>query len=202
MPDAPPGGKRIGRLRIALTALAIIVAATGIYIFLSPQQEATRWRIVGIARSLGRLVGRKDRDRKPIGVIVREIEQGDEARKAQAIVLCRELTGAELAQVFPHLIRAMKDESEMVRNAAATVIGDLSERLSGEAPVAEKALSALLEDPSPALRAGGRNPWEPSPRAVGSTPPQLDSSRAWTTRSKTSAPTRPKPCSSIARDPN
>ena len=106
-----------------------------------------------MARGLGRLVGLEDRARKPIGVIVREIEQGDEARRAQAIVLCRELTGAELAQVFPHLIRAMKDESEMVRNAAATVVGDLSQRFSGEAPVAEEALTALLDDPSPALRA-------------------------------------------------
>ncbi len=152
MPEAPPGGKRIGRFRVALTAAAIVAATTGIYIFLSPQQEETRSRLVGMARGLGRLVGREDRARKPIGVIVREIEQGDEARKAQAIVLCRELTGAELAQMFPHLIRAMKDESEVVRNAAATLVGDLSERFSGEAPAAEKALSALLDDPSPALR--------------------------------------------------
>ena len=55
--------------------------------------------------------------------------------------------------MFPHLIRAMKDESETVRNAAASVVGDLSERFSGEAPVAEKALTALLDDRSPALRA-------------------------------------------------
>jgi hypothetical protein len=41
----------------------------------------------------------------------------------------------------------------MVRNAAATVVGDLSQRFSGEAPVAEEALTALLDDPSPALRA-------------------------------------------------
>jgi HEAT repeat protein len=47
----------------------------------------------------------------------------------------------------------MKDESEKVRNAAASVVGDLSQRLSGEAPVAEEALTALLDDPSPALRA-------------------------------------------------
>ena len=153
MPDAPDGGKRIGRVWVALTALAIIAAAIGIYIFLSPQQDGTRWRIVQMARVLGRLVGLEDRARKPIGVIVREIEQGDEARRAQTIFLCHELTGAELAQAFPHLVRAMKDESEMVRNAAATVVGDLSERLSGEAPVAEKALTALLDDPSPALRA-------------------------------------------------
>ena len=153
MPDAPDGGKRIGRVWVALTALAIIAAAIGIYIFLSPQQDGTRWRIVRMARGLGRLVGLEDRARKPIGVIVREIEQGDEARRVQAIFLCHELTEAELAQVFPHLIRAMKDESEMVRNAAATVVGDLSQRFSGEAPVAEEALTALLDDPSPALRA-------------------------------------------------
>ena len=55
--------------------------------------------------------------------------------------------------MFPPLVRAMKDESENVRNAAATVVGDLSERISGEAPVAEKALTALLDDRSPAIRA-------------------------------------------------
>ena len=71
----------------------------------------------------------------------------------QTILLSSELTEAELAQVLPHLIRAVKDESEMVRNAAATVVGDLSQRLSGEALVAEEALTALLDDPSPALRA-------------------------------------------------
>jgi HEAT repeat protein len=99
-------------------------------------------------------VGQEDRARKPIGVIVREIDQGDASQKAQTISLLRyELTGAELAQVFPHLIRAMKDDSEMVRNAAATVLGDLSRHTSGEAPIAEEALSALLDDRSPALRA-------------------------------------------------
>jgi HEAT repeat protein len=152
MPDAPDGGKKIGRAQVGLAAIAII-AAIGIYIFVSPQQDDTRTRIVQMAQGLRRLVGQNDRARKPIGVIAREFEQGDEARKAQTIALLHELTGAELAQVFPHLIRAMKDESEMVRNAAATAVGDLSERLSGEAPVAEKALSALLDDPSAALRA-------------------------------------------------
>jgi HEAT repeat protein len=126
----------------------------GIYIFLSPQQDGARGRIVRMARVLGRLVGLEDRARIPIAVIIREIEQGDEAQRAQTIALLRnDSTGAELAQVFPHLIRAMKDESEMVRNAAATVVGDLSQRFSGEAPAAEEALTALLDDPSPAIRA-------------------------------------------------
>ena len=106
-----------------------------------------------MARGLGRLVGLEDRARKPIKDIVREIEQGDEAQRGRPSSSCYELTGDELAQVFPHLIRAMKDESEMVRNAAATVVGQLSQRLSGEAPVAEAALTALLDDPSPQLRA-------------------------------------------------
>ena len=152
MPGASDGGKRVGKVRVALIALAIIAAAIGIYIFLSPQQDGTRWRIVRMARAVGRLVGQQDRASKPIGVIVQEIEQGDEARKAQAIVGCHELTGAEVAQVFPHLIRAMKDKSEIVRNAAATVVGDLSQRFSGVAPLAEEALTALLDDPSPELR--------------------------------------------------
>ncbi len=153
MSGAPDGGKRIGRVRVALTALAVIAVPIGIYIFLSPQQDGTRARIIRMAHDLGRLFGLDDRARKPIEVIVRGIDEGDEARRVQFILVSFELTGAELAQVFPHLIRAMKDESEPVRNAAATVVGDLSQRFSGEAPVAEEALTALLDDPSPALRA-------------------------------------------------
>ena len=37
---------------------------------------------------------------------------------------------ADFAQVFPNLIRAMKDESEMVREAAAFVVGNSIFRLS------------------------------------------------------------------------
>jgi HEAT repeat protein len=153
MPDAPDGGQRTSRVSVALTALAIIAAAVGFYVFVSPQQEDARWRIVRMARGLRGLLRQDDRARKPIGVIIQEIEQGDEPRRVETISRSSELTVAELAQVFPHLIRAMKDQSEMVRNAAATVVGDLSERFSGEAPVAEEALTALLDDPSPALRA-------------------------------------------------
>ncbi len=153
MPDAPAGGKRIGKVWVILTAWAVFAIAIGLYIFLSPQQVGTRSRIVRLARSLGRLVGLEDRPRKPIAVIIGDIDRGDEARKAQAIFLSSELTDAELAQVFPHLLRAMKDELDGVRNAAATVVGDLSPRLSREAPVVEAALTALLDDPSPALRA-------------------------------------------------
>lgn len=201
MPDAPAGGKRIGKVWVILTAWAVFAIAIGLYIFLSPQQVGTRSRIVRLARSLGRLVGLEDRPRKPIAVIIGDIDRGDEARKAQAIFLSSELTDAELAQVFPHLLRAMKDELDGVRNAAATVVGDLSPRLSREAPVVEAALTALLDDPSPALRPGRRDPWGPSPRAVGSTPRHLDWSRASTTKRNSSASARSKPWSSIGRDP-
>ena len=155
MPDPLDGRKRIGRVWVALTALAVIAAAIGIYLFLSPQEDGARRRIVRIARALGGLVGKEDRARKPIGVIVREIEHGDEVQRTQAITLLRsELTKpAELAQVFPHLIQAMKDESEMVRNAAASAVGNLSRLFSGEAPLAEEALTVLLDDASPTLRA-------------------------------------------------
>ena len=118
MPDAPAGGTRKGRFRVTLVALFIIAAAIGIYISLSPHQDGTRSRIVRIARDLGKLVGLENRPRKPIAVIIREFEQGDELQRVQTIYHLFELTGAELAQVFPHLIRAMKDESETVRNAA------------------------------------------------------------------------------------
>jgi hypothetical protein len=111
MPDAPGGGQRTSRVRVALTALAITAAAIGFYVFVSPQQDDARWRIVRMARGLRRLLGQEYRARKPIGVIVLEIEQGDEARKVQTISRSSELTEAELALVFPHLIRAMKDLS-------------------------------------------------------------------------------------------
>jgi hypothetical protein len=154
MSDVPKGGIRIGRVWVALIAFATIAVAIGSYLFLSPQQDGVRGRILGFTRGLTGLSGVEDRARKPIGVIVREIEQGDESQKAQAIALLRfGFTGAELAQVFPHLMRALKDESEMVRNAAATVVGDLGQHFSGEAPVAEMGLTALLDDHSPAFRA-------------------------------------------------
>ena len=39
MPDPPDGGKKPGRVRGALATLAIIAAAIGIYIFLSPDMK-------------------------------------------------------------------------------------------------------------------------------------------------------------------
>jgi HEAT repeat protein len=144
----------MGRLRTALTALAIIVAAVGVYIYRSPQQERTREIIARMARNLGRLVGKPDRNRKPFEAIVREIETGDPAQRAQAIVLSpNELEQADVARMWPHLIRAMKDESEMVRNAAAQVAGYLSRFDTAEASAAEEGLAGLLGDPSPMVRA-------------------------------------------------
>ena len=41
MADAPGRRKRIGKVGVVLTALAVIVAAIGIYIFLSPGQYSS-----------------------------------------------------------------------------------------------------------------------------------------------------------------
>jgi hypothetical protein len=154
MSGASRGGNRIGRGWVASIALLTIAVAVGNYVFRSPQLDGFRWRILRFIRGQGGVVGLEGRARKPIGVIVRDIDQGDESQKVQTISLLRyDLTEEELVLVFPHLLRASKDDSEMVRNAAAMVLGDLSRRIAGEATVAEEALSALLDDRSPALRA-------------------------------------------------
>ena len=154
MSDASRGSNRIGRGWVALIALATIAVAVGNYVVRSPQLDGFRGRILRFIRGQGGVVGQEGRAGKPIGVIVREIEQGDESQKAQTISLLRyDLTEEDLVVVFPHLLRALKDNSEMVRNAAAMVLGDLSRRIADEAPVAEQALSALLDDRSAALRA-------------------------------------------------
>jgi hypothetical protein len=141
-----------------LIALASIALAIGIYILLSPQQDGFKGRILGFARGLTGRGGPQDRARKPIKDVVQEIDQGGESEKAQAIALLRfGFTATELAQVFPHLMWALKDQSEMVRNAAATIVGDLAQHFSGEAVIAEKALTALLDDRSAALRATAAN---------------------------------------------
>ncbi len=154
MPDPSEGKKRTARGWTVSAAMAVIAAAIGIYILRSPQADGTRQGILRMARAVGKLAGKEDQPGKPIAEIVREIEQGDETQKAQALVsLCSELKDADFARVFPYIIRATKDRSEGVRNAAAYAIGDLSRRFPGEARGAEEALAALLDDPSPALRA-------------------------------------------------
>jgi HEAT repeat protein len=166
MADAPDRRKRIGKVGVVLTALAVIVAAIGIYIFLSPEQFRARRVIVRIAQALGNLVGQRDRARKSIEFIVRRIERGDDSQRMLAIhELSSDLTKpADFAQVFPYLIRAMKDESEMIREASASVVGHWIFYLGGRdlpapnerdptivalCPKAEEALAVLLEESSP-----------------------------------------------------
>src|SRR5271157_1806309 len=55
MPDVSDRGKRTGKAWVALTALAVIAAAFGIYYSLSPQEAGARRVIVRIARAVGRL---------------------------------------------------------------------------------------------------------------------------------------------------
>ncbi len=144
---------RKNRVRAAVIALATIAAAAGIYIYQSPQTDGVRASIVRMTRALGRLVGWDNRQRKTVEAVVREIEHGGEAQRAQAIALVPfDLTAADQARVFPHIIRAMKDESPLVRHAAATHVGGLNHALVGDAPIAERAMTALLDDPSEALR--------------------------------------------------
>jgi HEAT repeat protein len=126
---------------------------------------------VRLARAVRRIAGKDDKARKPIGAIIEDIEQGDEVQRAQTIVGLRyELTEpAEFAQVFPHLIRAAKDESTMVRDAALSVFGLFVNRLARNTPGTAhreptntaagpdigESLAGLLDDPSPTLRASG-----------------------------------------------
>jgi hypothetical protein len=154
MPDAPDARERIGRAWVASPVLAVIVAAIGISLWLSPRPDRARRRGAPAGPDGGAAAAAAARPRKPIDAVIREIEQGDEAHRAQAIGLTRvELTPAELAQVLPHLIRAMKDKSGTIRSVAASVVGNLGRPFPGDARAAGEALTALLDDPSPALRA-------------------------------------------------
>ncbi len=163
MADAAENGKTKGKLWIALAALAVVSGVSYDHFFRTRQKGGAR---------------------TPIGVIIPKIEQGDEVEKMVAI---RGLYGditepAEVAQVYPYLIRAMTDEAEMVREVAATLAGDLilrfgksKSRTLGDfarklvsntpspdlpeptvvalCPKAEQALTALLDDSSPTIRA-------------------------------------------------
>src|SRR5262249_21275036 len=60
---------------------------------------------------------------------------------------------AEFAQIFPYLIRALKDESKMVREAVVPVLGDLILRFGQKEPGIDETLGSLLNESSPTLRA-------------------------------------------------
>jgi HEAT repeat protein len=169
MADAPNLGEGRRKLWVGLIAVAGIATGIGLYVYQSPYAEGARGAVVRIARALRRIAGKDDKASKPIAAVIHEIEHGDEVQKAQTIVGLRyELTEpAELAQVFPHLIRAAKDESTMVRDAAISALGPVVTRLArdkpgpnhrepaGNAPDSdiEESLAGLLDDPSPTLRA-------------------------------------------------
>ena len=142
MADALDLGKRTGKARVALTAFAVVAIVIWM-LYLRPRRAG-----------------------KPIGVIVRQIEQGDELQRMLAIRgLSSDLARPdEFALVFPHVIRAMKDESQMVREAAASVVVGVILRSDGKdsrgtveseptgvalCREAEEALVALLDELSP-----------------------------------------------------
>ncbi|MGC8639466.1 MAG: HEAT repeat domain-containing protein [Isosphaeraceae bacterium] len=132
--------KQIGQIWVVLTALA--VAAIAVWVFLVPALQARK--PMGLSAP------------KPIWPVISRIDHGDSTEKTVAI---RELYGVrlgpgEFAQVFPCLIQAMKDEAEMVRFAAAEVVGDRVGLIDPKScPAAATALAALLDDSSPTLRA-------------------------------------------------
>jgi len=169
MADAANLGKGTREAWVKAIALAVIAAAIGVYVYRSPPEDRARRVIVRIATALGWRTGKEDRPRKPIEVVIREIEHGDEVTRTQTITLLfydlRD--SAEFAQVFPYLVRATKDQSEMVRSAALSVldrlIGALGWNANGtndrkpaivvpDAKV-EEMLAELLNEPTPALRA-------------------------------------------------
>jgi HEAT repeat protein len=157
---APDHGKGKGNSWVAVIAVAVIAAAIGVYLYRSPQEDGARTVIVRIARAFGRLVGYQDRARKPIEVIIREIEHGDALTRTQTISLLHvDLTGpAEFARVFPYLVRATKDESEMVRSTMLAVFGRLILRFGRDGSGTdgrkfEESLADLLNESSPKLRA-------------------------------------------------
>jgi HEAT repeat protein len=150
MSGAPEGGKRIGKAWYVLTVLLVI--ATAIWAFLLPKRPA----------------------RKPIQSIVSQLEHGDPSQRMATLRgLYVDVAGQiEFAQVLPYVIRATKDESEMVRHEAASVLGELTIRYgftfrygatgprAGErdpviaalCPEANEALAKLLDETSPTLR--------------------------------------------------
>jgi hypothetical protein len=177
MADLPGPSKGRPKVWVAWTALAFIVAAIGNYYLRSPQEDGAQRAVVRIARTLRRLVGIEDRLRKPIGVIIRDLEHGDEVQKAQTIALLRyDLANqADFAQVFPFLIRAIKDESKMVREAAASVFGNLVVGFGKNVPGIEETLASLLSEPSPTVRVAAARCLRPlaAMRKLDVPPPQL-----------------------------
>jgi HEAT repeat protein len=148
MADGPDRVKGLKKIWIALTAFAVIATGIGTIFCLQAVQD--------------------DQARKRMGAIIRQIEHGDKSEKRATINgLYTLTTPAELAQVFPYLLQAMKDESEMVRESAATIVGGLFARIGRNTrasenneptiralcPKAAEALAVLLDDSSPIVRA-------------------------------------------------
>jgi hypothetical protein len=169
MADASNRGERRRKLWVGLIAVAAITTSIGLYIYHSPHTEGTRTAFVRFARAVRRIAGKDGHAKKPIEVVIQEIDHGDEVQRAQMIVgLSYELTEpAEIAQVFPHLISAVKGESTMVRDSVLSVLGAFVNRLAkntpgpthrefaGKAPgpSIEESLAGLLDDSSPTVRA-------------------------------------------------
>lgn len=142
MADAFRRDKRIGKKVVVVTAIVTIATAAAVSYF------------------------RTRKPQKPLGDVVRAIREGDPFQRMLAIRdVGKERRGdAELAQIFPLLIEATKDDSDIVRDAAASVLGgfvvpfddargskkrDLTPTLEARRRKAEEALAALLKAAPP-----------------------------------------------------
>src|SRR5262249_14484466 len=91
---------RIGKAIVVLTAFVCVSIAIGVSYF------------------------RTQSRRKSVATVIQQIKHGEPFERMLAIRgIAQELRGqAELEQVFPHVMEATKDESDIVRDAAASAL--------------------------------------------------------------------------------
>ncbi|MHC5542942.1 HEAT repeat domain-containing protein, partial [Singulisphaera rosea] len=151
MTDAPQGGKGLGKGRLALVAVAVFAAA-GAAIYLQ----------------------NREKKKQAIAATLWQIEHGDEIQSSTAI---RELhlqltTPTEFLEILPYLVHQMDNESEVVREAAVTFVGQWILQFGSRGLMLQKkrepaivqlcrkaqdVVLARLDDSSPAVRTSVAN---------------------------------------------
>jgi hypothetical protein len=118
------------QVMISSAALAAIAFGFGLYVIQSPPEDSVRRAVVRSAKAVGRLIGVGGNAQRPIGELIRRVEQGDDNARAVAVLELRyEATdSARFTQVMPVLLRSLNDGSRSVQDAAMSVLGDLIPR--------------------------------------------------------------------------
>ena len=117
MPDVPDEGR--GTSKIWFVVAIVAIAAFGVRVYQVQSQkddeDASPWR-----------------NKTPIDVVISQIEHGDDDARAYAFSdLIRNVTEpSEFDAIFPHLIQGLRDPSDDVRIAAASVVGNLVSRFA------------------------------------------------------------------------